>query len=192
MRKLFRWTSAAAILVAVPMWIGCATTFPRLTEPDAEYRAALLRTADQRPDDEAAALDGVIRLFSDFSEKNLREQVRRVYADEFYFRDGFKKLTQLEELETYLLRSAEPLRSCVFLFDPPIQDSPDYYLRWTMKVNLRRDKPDRVEEVIGLSHFRFNQEGRVVFHQDYWDPTDVLYRRIPIANRLIGAVRARL
>ena len=84
------------------------------------------------------------------------------------------------------------MRECTFDFESPVIDGEDVYLRWTMNVNLKRDKPDRVDRAIGMSHLRFNDEGKVIFQQDYWDPTDVLYRRIPVANWLIGKVKERL
>ena len=187
-----KWRHVLTAIAGLGMVSGCSTTYPRLTQPDEEYRMALQATSRERPEDPDLALQAVIDLFSDFSEQNLRNHVRNVYAEHLYFRDGFKKLKHLCELEPYLVHSTEPLRSCTFSFDPPVRNPPDYYLRWTMKVNLRRDKPEQIDEVIGLSHLRFNREGKVVFQQDYWDPTDVLYRRIPIANRLIALVRSKL
>jgi len=85
-------------------------------------------------------------------------------------------------LERYLVDSTQALRSCTFAFADPIKNRPDYYLRWMMKIDFKRDPTNGVDEVIGMSHIRFNREGKVVFHQDYWDPADLLYRRIPVAN----------
>ena len=186
------WQKVLTAFVGLSIVSGCSTTYPRLTQPDDEYRKALQATSQERPDDPDLALQAVIDLFSDFSEQNLRNNVQNVYAEHLYFRDGFKKFNHVHELEPYLVHSTKPLRSCTFFFDDPVRSPPDYYLRWTMEVNLKRDKPEQLDEVIGLSHLRFNRHGKVVFQQDYWDPTDILYRRIPIANRLIALVRSKL
>ncbi|MDA0578057.1 MAG: hypothetical protein O3B24_08160 [Verrucomicrobia bacterium] len=61
-----------------------------------------------------------------------------------------------------------------------------------MEVNLRRDPPERVSRVMGMSHMRFNAEGRIVIQQDSWAPSDVLYCRIPVAGWLINKVKAGL
>ena len=45
---------------------------------------------------------------------------------------------------------------------------------------------------MGVSHFRFNSSGQVVFHQDYWDPTDIVYKRIPLVKQLIAYVKKKL
>jgi hypothetical protein len=164
------------------------------TRPDSAYLDALTRTqtaphpAPGSPE-AAEAVAGVMRLFQNYHEAGLRENVRKVYAEEVYFRDAFKQFTRAEQIEHYLLEGVKNLRSCTFEFAEPVQQGADHYLRWTMVVNLRRDPPERVERSLGMTHLRFNAEGKVIFHQDYWDPTDVLYTRIPVANWLIRKVK---
>lgn len=176
-------------------WVGCSSTsYPRLTAPSDAYLDALASTEplEVTPDNEQAALHRLMDLFRNFHVEYLRENTKHVYADTFFFRDGFKELHQIDELEAYMVHSAEPVRHCTFEFATPIKSGHDYFLQWTMELSLKRDDDDRMDRAIGMSHIRFNREGKVVFHQDYWDPTDILYRRIPIANRLIGYVRSKL
>ena len=47
------------------------------------------------------------------------------------------------------------------------------------------------QQSMGVSHLRFDAEGKVIFHHDYWDSADVLVPRVPIANGLIELVRRR-
>jgi hypothetical protein len=181
--------AAPFILGGIPMLIGCSTAnYPRLTEPNAAYLEAVADTPSTPPE----AVQPLIDLFADYSKANVSARVRDVYAESLYFRDGFKEFTEIDGLEEYLVHGTEPLRSCVFEFPSVIEDNGDYYLRWVMKANLKRDKEDRVEEVIGLSHVRLNAEGKVVFQQDYWDPSDVLYRRIPVAGWMIHKIKSKL
>ena len=169
------------------MFKSCsADRFPRLTEPNAAYQRAV---SDSDVPDVPAAVEGLIALFADYSRTNVAARVRDVYADTLYFRDGFKEITNIDALEEYLVRGTEPLRSCTFDFPAIIQHGEDYYLRWVMKVSLQRDPADHVDQVIGMSHVRFDSDGRIVFQQDYWDPSDVLYRRIPVAGWLMHKVK---
>ncbi len=178
-------------LVLLP---GCSTPMHKQTVPDADYRKALSDTlAVPHPapgsEVEAQALARVQQLFGAYTAENLAKNVRNVYADQLYFRDAFKQFTSAAEIEHYMLEGVKNLRSCSFEFEPPVSRGPDHFLRWTMVVNLKRDKPEVVERSLGMSHLRFNAEGKVIFHQDYWDPTDVVYTRIPVANWLIGKVK---
>jgi hypothetical protein len=74
---------------------------------------------------------------------------------------------------------------------PATQDG-EYDLRRVMPVSLWRDRPGRVDRVLGMTHLRFNAEGRIVFQQGSWDPSDGRYSRIPVAGWLIRRVNARL
>ena len=188
--KKFRWTLATLFtLGGTTMLIGCSTAkYPRLTEPNAMY----LKAVADKPAAPPEAIQPLIALFADYTKENVSARVRDVYAESLYFRDGFKEFTEIDGLEAYLVHGTEPLRTCVFEFPSVAMHNGDYYLRWVMKANLKRDDPDRVEEVIGMSHVRLNAEGKVVFQQDYWDPSDVLYRRIPIAGWMVHKIKSTL
>ncbi len=188
--KKIRWALATLfVLGGVTMMIGCSTAkYPRLTEPNAAY----LEAVADKPMPVPEAIQPLIDLFADYSKENVSQMARVVYAEELYFRDGFKEFTEIDGLEEYLVHGTEPLRSCVFEFPSVIEQDGDYYLRWVMKANLNRDPEDRVDEVIGMSHVRLNDEGKVVFQQDYWDPSDVLYRRIPVAGWMVHKIKSSL
>ncbi len=179
---------------------GCGHTGGGLTAPSAAYRAALVDTTPAtaalalEPGSvaEQEALARITAMFADFSTSNVTARVRDVYAPDAYLRDGFKELRGLEAIAPYMIRSTEPLRRCTFVFEDVASRAGEYYLRWVMETNLRRDPPERVARVIGLSHIRFDAEGRVAFQQDYWDPSDVLYSRIPVAGWMINKVKASL
>lgn len=171
----------------------------RLTEPNETYRAALAATAPTRPpalepgsDAERAAVERVRAFYDDFTLTNVEAQVRQVYAADAYMRDPFHEVSGIDAVVAYFTRSADGLRSCRFRFDDVASKDGETYLRWVMESNLKRDPPERVERMVGMSHIRFNAAGQIIFHQDYWDPSDVLYARIPVAGWMIRKVKARL
>jgi hypothetical protein len=59
-----------------------------------------------------------------------------------------------------------------------------------MTLVLKRNKDDRFQAV-GMSHVRFDPEGKVVFHQDYWD-TGIIYEKIPVLGAIITWIRQRI
>ncbi len=193
-RRLWKWGLVMAMLAS---GAGCQSGGGGLTAPSPSYRTALAATTPpvrfaRDGEEERAALGRVKAFFGDFSESNVTALVREVYAPDAYLRDGFKELRGIDAIAPYMIRSTEPLRMCVFDFEAITVDDGEYYLRWVMRVNLKRDRPDRVEQAIGLTHMRFDAQGRILFQQDYWDPSDVLYDRIPIAGWLIRKVKASL
>lgn len=169
------------------------------TIPDAAYQQALRSSdpADNTPptpesEAETAMIERVKHLFSNYTRENLEAMVTEVYAEEVYFRDAFKQFSRAEDIREYMLAGLAPLDQSEFVFNRVARSGSDYYFDWTMRLDFKKTPPDTWEESIGVSHMRFNSEGKVIFHQDYWDPTDIVYRRIPIARQLIAFVKKRL
>ena len=189
-------------LLLLSLITGCTTnsdTMHTQTIPDETYQQAVRSTdpaANNPPapgsDAEAAMLERVKQLFSNYTEANLAANVTEVYAEKVYFRDAFKQFDRAEDIREYMLAGLEPLNQSEFVFNRVARSGSDYYFDWTMRLDFKKTPPDTWEESIGVSHMRFNADGKVIFHQDYWDPTDIVYRRVPIARQLIAFVKKRL
>ncbi|MFQ3241338.1 MAG: hypothetical protein ACI9JZ_001022 [Lentimonas sp.] len=169
------------------------------TVPDASYKAALERTDPvnyQLPargsKEEATLLAGIKDLFTNYTYENLERNVTQVYAEEVYFRDAFRQFDNPEDMREYMLHGLKPLTAAEFVFNRVIRSGGEFYLDWTMRLDFKSTPLGTWEESIGMSHIRYNTEGQVIFHQDYWDPTDIVYRRIPIAKQLISYTKGKM
>ena len=185
-------TILTLLFVSATLLLTACTTTPEMhtqTIPNSEYRQALAATDPAQfvlpaPDSEAeqAMLGPVKALFELFE----------VYAEDVYFRDAFKEFKKATDIRDYMLEGLKPLEKAEFVFNRVARSGGDYYLDWTMRLDFKKTPPGTWEESIGVSHMRFNSEGKVIFHQDYWDPTDIVYRRIPIAKQLIAFVKGQM
>lgn len=137
-------------------------------------------------------LEGVRSLFADYSYENLSKNTTKVYANETYFRDAFRQLSSADAIRDYMLAGLAPLEAAEFRFNRVVRSGGEFYIDWTMRLDFKRTPSGTWEESIGMTHMRFNESGRVIFHQDYWDPTDIVYRRIPIARQLIHYVKKKM
>jgi len=164
------------------------------TAPDETYKNWLRKTADlaATPVDSSAEELWIQRIkdaFTPFEAARAAENFPEAYAEEFYFRDAFHTFTDREEMTAYMVQTAEQSPGVTFRFSPAVRSGYDFFLPWVMIL------PDRSggdpQESLGVSHLRFNSDGRVIFHQDYWDSADVLVPRVPVANGLIELVRRR-
>ena len=162
-----------------------------LTAPTPAYEQALAgAAATEIAGGSAAAVERFLNLFETYTVANLRANTQKVYAEDVFFRDGIHGFNSAAEVEDYLVAGLEPLKECRFEFFEVAENRGEYFVRWNMHVATAKDK--ELTSTLGMTHIRFNAEGQVVFHQDYWDPTDMIYSRIPIAAGLIRAVRKRL
>lgn len=165
------------------------------TAPDAEFLQGLEQSEasaaiPRTPEEAETWLNHIRSCFAEFSEENLSQTIAKAYASTFYFRDAFFTLHRREDLSAYFLHSAQLSPGVTFEFQPAIWNGADAYLPWTMILPPgNTDAPQ--QQSIGLSRLRFNANGQVIFHQDYWDSADVLVPRVPLANGLIELVRRR-
>jgi hypothetical protein len=142
---------------------------------------------------EASALRNFGRFFADFSPNKVENLVDQTYATDIWFNDTLKTIRGRTALREYLTHSAQAVQSCrVEILDTLSNDQGDYFLRWTMVIRFRRFKPDQDTQTIGISHLRFDREGLVCLHQDYWDSTAGLFEHIPLLGAGIRAIKRRV
>ena len=197
-RNLYIISSLCALL-AMTACKNSTNDMHTQTVPDSDYKAALERSSPslyQLPAagsvEEATMLAGIEDLFTNYTHENLSSKTTEVYAKEVYFRDAFKQFSHPEEIRDYMLHGLEPLTAAEFIFNRVIRSGGEFYIDWTMRLDFKSTPTDTWEESIGMSHIRYNSEGKVIFHQDYWDPTDIVYRRIPIARQLISYTKGKM
>ncbi|OQA25366.1 MAG: SnoaL-like domain protein [Verrucomicrobia bacterium ADurb.Bin345] len=179
---------------------GCATRDPTILKPADEVTAynAALEALDAAPaetvkpgsPEEAAALARVKAFFGDLSESNVRENVRKVYAENVFFNDTVKTLNGLDAVERYLLHTAQGVAECKVEFTDIARSGANFYLRWGMTVRLDEKRAPWVS--IGMTHMRFDREGRIALHQDYWDSAAGIYEHLPAVGGLIRYVQRRI
>ncbi|MDA3873372.1 MAG: hypothetical protein PF795_05375 [Kiritimatiellae bacterium] len=161
--------------------------------PNALYLEWLDKTGEiavepeEGSEQEAMWIQKVRDAFSTFTVEKVEQNFPLAYAESLYFRDAFHSFTDRKSLVDYMRASAEMSPGVTFEFSPVVREGIDFYLPWTM---VLPGKPE-AQRSIGISHLRFNQEGQVIFHQDYWDSADVLVPKVPVANGLIELVRRR-
>jgi hypothetical protein len=165
---------------------------------DNEVELELIRRRHGAPlapgsDLEAEALARFGRFFSDFSPARIEHLLPETYAEDVVFDDTLKTLRGRDALAHYLGESAAAVEACqVQIVDEARSDNGDYYLRWRMMIRFKRFRRGQDTWSIGMSHLRFNAEGRVVYHQDYWNAADGLFEHIPLVGHLIRAIKRRL
>lgn len=142
---------------------------------------------------ERDALARFARFFSDFSPDKVDRLVDLTYAPDVWFNDTLKTIRGRDALRSYLRHSAEAVESCrVEILDTLGNERGDYYLRWAMVIRFRRFKRGQDTRTIGMSHLRFNADGLVRLHQDYWDSTAGLFEHVPLLGAGIRAIKRRV
>jgi hypothetical protein len=143
--------------------------------------------------EERQALDRFTAFFSSFAADRIERLLESTYADDVWFDDTLKTVRGRPALAEYLRESAAAVSDCrVTVEDRTRTEAGEYLVRWKMMIRFRRLRRGIATWSVGVSHLRFDAQGRVVYHQDYWNAADGLYQHVPLLGLLIRAVKRRL
>jgi hypothetical protein len=139
--------------------------------------------------EEKAGIENFKAYYKVFAEEIIRRDTKTLYAKEAFFKDGYKEVKGVDAIETYFIATTKAIVSCTFDITEVIIHEGNYYFRWVMKLTIKRDKDNPIEQV-GMSHVRFASDGKVIFHTDYWD-TSVVFERAPVIGSIIRWAKAQ-
>ncbi len=167
--------------------------------PEVDYTAALDLTSPAEvvwPERGGAVeQEGFARFkefWRDLSEEQVKEWLPQVYAENVWFNDTVKTITNRAELLDYMLHTASMVKSTsVEVRDIATTDA-GYYVRWVMTVEPSNTRYGDKWVSIGMTHIRLNAAGEVILHQDYWDSAGGMYEHFPVLGWMIRNIKARL
>lgn len=177
--------------------LGCASA-AKQTDPYAFNREALKATERHKGSlapggpEEREAVARFQGFFAAFTPESVREKTRATYAEDVYFHDTLRGIRGVGELETYLLHSAEAVESCEVEPLDVVSKDGEYYFRWAMHMRLKKLKKGRTLSSTGVSHVRFDKDGKVAFQQDFWDAASYFFEKVPVLGGGIRFIKKRL
>ena len=176
---------ALAVLGAVTAWWVWSPV------SGAGYTAAYLRADANRVGaaEAADAAEVAARFQTAFRSLTAPEFVQRVaalYAERLYFNDTLTEKTSKTALVSYFRDIQSRLQHGELTVLDVAGSGDHLYIRWQMDVRFRVAGRSVASESVGVSHIKVNSEGQIIFHQDFWDSAEGLYRHLPV----LGAVLA--
>ncbi len=143
-------------------------------------------------DAERRAIERFQHALSDFKAPDLRDRIRAAYATEVFFNDTLKTIRGLEAVEAYLVETAHNVEETTFAFLDVVQSEGNYYFRWRMTIRAKRLSGGEALESVGMTHVRFDADGKVVLHKDYWDAAGGLFEHVPVLGWMVRRLKKRL
>lgn len=118
-------------------------------------------------------------------------RIAALYAPEMYFNDTLKTVRRRDSLVDYMQRTSKMLKRSEVTIESVMRDGSDVFVRWTMNFQTTGDRGMQSTS-IGISHLRFDTDGRVVLHQDFWDVAAGLYRHMPVVGYALNKIDQRM
>jgi limonene-1,2-epoxide hydrolase len=194
--RLLAVGAIGGMIVLGAMLASCSSSGPR--DFVGAGKAALERTdalvADAaRPSTEEteAGIDRFLALFSDFSRDSVEAASREIYAEDAYFNDGFAELEGRGAIAAYFARAADSTAEIEVEIEDRAVGGGEVYLRWIMSFTTSGAR-SRTIITPGITHLRFDREGLIAYHRDYWDASGALAEFVPLMGSVLRSVRNRL
>lgn len=135
--------------------------------------------------------------FSDFLQKigdkaYIRDHTLKVYAADAYLDDTLVVHHGAAEIEAYFVKTSETMTSYQLVIDDVARSGEDFYIRWTMTFAAPALSGGKPVKSVGVSQVRFNREGKVALHRDFWDSGKNFFAHLPGAGGVIGFIRKKL
>jgi hypothetical protein len=117
-------------------------------------------------------------------------RVAEIYAAQAYFKDPFNEVKGVAAIGRIFEHMFVQVQAPRFVVREAVAQGDDAFLTWDFL--FRSVRLGGGEQVIrGASHLKFDADGRVKYHRDYWDAAEELYEKIPLLGGLMRFVKRR-
>ena len=142
--------------------------------------------APRHPDARVARL---VALYETLAPADL-PALRGVYADDASFKDPFNQVQGAAAIARIFSHMFRKLDGPQFQVITIVADGDDVVLTWDFRFRTR-GAGSAALSIHGASHVRFNPQGQVAMHRDYWDAAEELYEKLPILGALMRWLKRR-
>lgn len=174
---------------------------PRLTQQELveAYEQALAATKDRawadwtaHPGALADAVGRIQRYYENVTQDSVDALTGRLYSADAYLCDTLHIARGAEQIEAYFLKTAERVSVMEVTILGYSASGPEVYTRWRMTIAADALDDGRPVTTYGISHLRFDHEGKVILHQDFWDASAGFFEHLPVLGGIIQRVRGGL
>ncbi len=130
----------------------------------------------------------VERFFTTLTRDTVKE-VRTLYAADARFKDPFNEIRGVERIEHLFLHMFDQVEAPRFEIDEALVDGDQAFLTW--RFCFRRQGATAEMTIRGGTHLRFDPDGKVALHRDYWDAAEELYEKLPVLGALMRWLKRR-
>jgi len=135
----------------------------------------------------SARLDRLVAFYETLTLERVG-QVHDLYAPGAWFKDPFNEVRGAERIERIFRHMFDQVEAPRFVVTARIEAEAGAMLTWDFLFRSR----GREQCVRGASHLRFDAQGRVEHHRDYWDAAEELYEKLPVLGLLMRWLRRAL
>lgn len=200
MKSIFLWIGWIGFSICIALFCvtGCSKN-TIMNEQTITYKKAKNNASSQGAELSEADAKKALDQFGDFlkgigSEEVIEREIANTYHEDAYLNDTLKTLNNREEIKQHFIKTSQTMTSYSLEIDDISKSNSGngYYMRWTMKFSAPKLASGKEIISIGMSHVIFDEEGKVLLHQDFWDSSTGMFEHVPIIGGGIRMIKKRL
>jgi hypothetical protein len=142
-------------------------------------------------DEEQEAIRRFQRFFENLTEETVRKGCRETYAAGAILHDTLKTIEGIDAIEHYFIKTAQRAAGVEVQVEDICRSGECHYVRWFMTIRWsafgRKTTANH-----GVSLIRFNKEGKVQLHHDFWDSTNGFFIHLPVVGWMLRRIIRRV
>ena len=118
-------------------------------------------------------------------------QLDQYYAPDARFKDPFNEVQGIAAIAHIFEHMFANLNQPRFIVTTQVVEDQQAFLTWEFRFHFQRWHTDTEQCIRGATHLRFNLQGLIELHRDYWDAAEELYEKLPAIGPLMRWLRRR-
>ena len=135
-----------------------------------------------------AAVARLVQLYEQLTPQHL-DSLHLCYAPQAHFKDPFNDVRGVASIRQVFAHMFDTLDAPRFAVTEQLVQGQQAFLAWEFHFRLRRWRAGQPQCIRGGSLLRFDAQGLVQEHRDYWDTAEELYEKLPVLGVLMRALR---
>ncbi|CUI07535.1 nuclear transport factor 2 family protein [Massilia sp. P8910] len=131
----------------------------------------------------APELARLVRFYESIERASMRAQLTQIYAPDACFKDPFNEVCGIEPIIGIFVHMFAQVEQPRFVVRSTVLQGDEAFLTWEFLFRMKR-LSTAPQCIRGATRIRFNADGAVMIHRDYWDAAEELYEKLP----LVGSV----
>lgn len=128
-------------------------------------------------------LDALIQFYNEFTPASVA-RFPEFYSADAWFKDPFNEVRGIEAIQRIFTHMFGQVAEPHFVVTEKVVDANGAMLAWEFRFRMKLWRKGETQVIRGVSHLKFDAEGQVCYHRDYWDAAEELYEKLP----LIGSI----
>lgn len=129
-------------------------------------------------EDASQAVEALVRFFEQLQRSDVG-RLQDFYTADAYFKDPFNEVRGTAAMQRIFTHMFDALDQPHFVVTGRVLQGRECFLVWDFRFRFQRFDRSTWQTVRGCSHVRFNAQGQVEHHRDYWDAAEELYEKLP-------------